>query len=166
MIPPALYQGTSYRQLRVLSYPQKPSPERLYPQIRFDFPFVDDPFSALHMAAEAAVKDKSEAAVVVVRGCTAFFEDTPPRNGTYKNCIYVDFEEITPSHLEILLEGRDLHKLGEYELCLGGKRRLASILRAARRFSREMYLMAPREKVPELAGSSGNPLDLIVIKFP
>lgn len=113
MIAETLYRGTSYHQLRVWTYPKTPTVELLLSSRIFNFPFVDDPLSALLMGAEQGEKDKSPIAIVIAKKVNSF-EDKYPPNGTYKTGHHLDFGEIKPAQLEILIQGGNLNKLSEY----------------------------------------------------
>jgi len=153
MIPKLLYRGTSYHELRVLTYPKRPSVDELLRVTIFNFPFVDDVISALHMAAEAAVNDKSIAAIVVATGINCVVEDSAPPNGTYKKSYHLDFDELSSSNLEIFLEGRDLEKLQKYDNDLNN-RRIKKIMRDARIFSRRLQIIVPEPYIPSLRTKS------------
>ncbi len=118
MISNNLYRGTSYRELRKLTYPKAPNIEVLLSKQVFNFPFVDDPFSALLMGAEQSEKDKykSPIAIVIAKNVNVdcVMESSSELNGTYKQSYHLDFEEIKPSQLEILIEGKNLDKLVQF----------------------------------------------------
>ena len=152
-IPQILYGGTSYRQLRVATYPRRPTPEELIKSHIFSPSLTNNPFLALHMALENAVVDKSMAVILVVKNLDFIVEDSPPQYGSYEKGIYTDFSEIPPSNLEILLEGKNLDRIGEYDPDLR-VRKLRGIIREARQFSRRLRIIAPQDYLPELRGKS------------
>ncbi len=148
-IPKNLYRGTSYHQIRLWTYPTKPTAEKLLRAKLFDFPFVDDPLSALLMAAEQSARDKSPVAIVIAKNPSVLTEDVPERNGSFKPTYHLDFDEIEPSQLEILLQGRDLGKLTNYDPSLYLKT-IIRIIKDAKKFGRN--IMNTQEYLPEMRG--------------
>ena len=153
-----LYRGTSYHQLRVWTYPKAPTVELLLSSRIFNFPFVDDPFSALLMGAEQGEKDNSPIAIIVAKnidiGCAA--EDGPEPSGTYKNSYHLDFEELNPSQLEMLIQGGNLNKLSEFCSFLTPEK-IEELVKHTQRASKTMRKQVPRQ-IKDLYGG-------IVIKW-
>ncbi len=153
-MPRVLYRGTSYHQLRLLTYPQRPTVERILKSRTYDFHLVDDYISAILMAAEIASTDKSIVAIVVIKGMDFVEKDAPPKNGTYKDNYLVDFSELKPCNMEIWLEGRDLlQKIHSYDSTLTPNK-VSKLLKRVREFSRTLKIMAPVDYMPELRGKS------------
>lgn len=114
MIPETLYRGTSYSKLSVLTYPKAPNIDVLLSNRIFNFTFVDDPLSALLMGAEQAEKDNSPVAIVIAKDVRRAMRGSYEPNGTYKLSYHLDFKELKPSQLEILIEGKNLDKLTQF----------------------------------------------------
>lgn len=150
-IPKVLYRGTSYHQLRLLTYPKRPIVERILKSRTYDFHLVDDYISAMLMAAEAASNDRSIAAIVVVKDMSFVEVDAPPKNGTYKDNYLVLFEELKPCNMEIWLEGRELfEKLHSCDPALTPSK-LSKMFKRFKEFSRSLKIMVP-EHLPQLEG--------------
>ena len=139
-----LYRGTSYHQLRVWTYPKAPTVEVLLSKRVFNFPFVNDPLSALLMGVEQSEKDNSPISIVIAKNLSTYVEDGPETNGTYKNSYHLNFEELKNSQMKILLEDKNLNKLTEYCDFLTSEK-ISALIKHARKASKTMQEKVPRE---------------------
>jgi hypothetical protein len=152
-IPNPLFAGTSSRNLRVRLLPQKINAKNIVECQYLSIHFTSNPLTALNSALEKAVKDKSQATILVAKDVmSAYIEgsESNPTNATKY------FPDLDPAQLEILLEGRDICKLQEHMPKISCKK-LKYLIKDYRQFSRRLPKMIPEDYLPALK-QENNPM--------